>query len=364
MARELGVGGSERQLAATARALDRERFRPHVACFRSGMRSSELQDAGVPVIELPVRSLHKPSAVAGARLLRRYLKDHRIQLVHTFDTPANLFGVPVACLAGIPVVLSSQRAHRDLSPPMTRRLLSIAHRMADAVVVNCESLARHMTEDQGLDCARVMLCYNGLDTSAFYPLPPGQERARKLPGHDLVVGVVCSLREEKRLDLLVEAFAKIAAPGRRLVMVGSGIEQPALEAQISRLGIGSYCHLEPATSDVAGWLRSIDIFVLPSRTEGLSNSLMEAMACGLAVIASDAGGNPELVREGCTGLLFPSGDASALASALGRLAGDVALREELGARAAAFIRDRFSLQAAAQRMGEIYLEKLGASENS
>jgi glycosyltransferase involved in cell wall biosynthesis len=163
------------------------------------------------------------------------------------------------------------------------------------------------------------------------------------------------------LDLLLEAFAKIAAPGRKLVVVGSGPELPALSAHCDRLGLRPYCHFEPTTSAVAEWLHSIDVFVLPSSTEGLSNSLMEAMACGCAVVASDVGGNPELVADGSTGLLFPSGDGGALAAALARLAENAELRSELTARGAALIRDHFSLAIAARRMAEIYLAKLEAS---
>ncbi|MGH9591508.1 MAG: glycosyltransferase, partial [Bryobacteraceae bacterium] len=357
MAGELGAGGSERQLTETARALDRALFHLHVACFRpDGMRRRELEDAGVSVLALPVRSLYKSSALLGALQLRRYLRDHRIRLVHTFDTPTNLFGVPVARLAGTPVVLSSQRARRELSPPLSRGLLRVTDRMVDGVVVNCQALVRHMLEDEGVQPGLLHLCHNGIDTSVFHR----GRIVRKGPvaGAELVVGAVCGLRPEKRLDLLLDAFAKIAAPGRRLVLVGSGTEEPALSAQAERLGLGPYIHFEPATAVVAEWLHSMDVFVLPSRTEGLSNSLMEAMACGCAAIASDVGGNPEVVSDGSTGLLFPSGDAGALAAALARLADNSGLRSELGARAGALIRERFSVADAARRMAAIYQERL------
>src|SRR5262249_11016569 len=162
-------------------------------------------------------------------------------------------------------------------------------------------------------------------------------------------GVVCALRPEKRLDLLLDAFSKIAAPGRKLAVVGSGPELPALQRQSRALNLDSYCHFEPATSSVAEWLRSMDIFLLPSPTEARSNSLMEAMACGVAVVASDVGGNPELVTHGETGLLFPSGDEDALASALSRLAESALLRTDLGKRASVLIHEKFSLAASVNR---------------
>lgn len=358
MVRELGLGGSERQTVEIARALDRSEFSPHVACLHSeGLRRRDLEDAGVPILALPVRSLAGLSALSGARLLRRYIREHSIQLVHTFDTPSNLFGVPAARLARTPVVLSSQRAYRELTPPFGRRLLRITDRLADGVVVNCQALVRHMVRDEGVEISRVLLCLNGIDTGIFQP-GPAVPRSTVLKDAELVVGIVCGLRAEKGLDLLLHAFARIAVPGRKLVIVGSGPLRSEIEALSSRLSLQPYCDFEPATNAVTDWLRAIDVFVLPSRSEALSNSLMEAMACGCAVIASDTGGNPELVGHDSTGLLFPSGDIEALASALARLADSPSLRASLGARAASFIRERFTLAQAAQRMAAIYREKL------
>jgi glycosyltransferase involved in cell wall biosynthesis len=127
------------------------------------------------------------------------------------------------------------------------------------------------------------------------------------------------------------------------------------------LNAAGACHFEPATPDVAAWLRALDIFVLPSRSEALSNSLMEAMACGCCPVASDVGGNPELVIPMETGLLFRPGDVADLASKLGRLAADPALRRSLAARAAARIATEFPVEAAGLRMGEIYLSLLRRS---
>lgn len=358
MARELGLGGSERQTVETARALGRGDFSPHVACMREqGFRRRDLEDAGIPIVTLPVRSLIGPSAIHGARMLRRYVLTHSIALVHTFDTPSNLFGVPAGRMAGARVVLSSQRAYRELTPPAGRRLLRITDRIADGIVVNCKAIARHMAVDEGVDPARVLLCYNGIDTGVFHPAPSALRNAQ-LADAELVVGIVCGIREEKRLDVLLRAFSKIAAPGRKLVIVGSGPLEAQIQALAGELGLGQQCRFEPATDQVTDWLRAMDIFVLPSRTEALSNSLMEAMACGRAVVASEVGGNPELVIPEETGLLFPSGDVAALAAALTRLAGDRELRARLGARAAEFIGERFTLAAAGRRMGEIYAAKL------
>ena len=126
------------------------------------------------------------------------------------------------------------------------------------------------------------------------------------------------------------------------------------------LGIREYCVFESATRDVASWLRSMDIFVLPSVSEALSNALMEAMACGCAPVASRVGGNPELVEHSHIGLLFDSGSPTQLALCLRELIENNELRRRLGSAAARFIHQHFSLSGAADRMAEIYQPHLTA----
>jgi glycosyltransferase involved in cell wall biosynthesis len=119
------------------------------------------------------------------------------------------------------------------------------------------------------------------------------------------------------------------------------------------------CHFQPAERNVAPWLRTMDIFVLPSLSEALSNALMEAMGCGCCPVASDTGGNPELVQDGESGLLFPVGDADALAERLALLLDGPAYRSRLAAQAQRRIEEHFTREQAARAMGEIYREFLG-----
>src|ERR1035437_9382241 len=171
----------------------------------------------------------------------------------------------------------------------------------------------------------------------------------------VVIGTVCALRPEKGLHTLMEAFRKVKAGrgGVKLVIVGSG---PML-AELEAAGDGD-CHFQPAVGNVAPWLRAMDLFVLPSLSEALSNSLMEAMGCGCCPVASRTGGNPELVKDGETGLLFPVGDAEALAARLALLLDDPAYRRELGAKAERRMQEHFTREQSARAMREIYLEFL------
>jgi glycosyltransferase involved in cell wall biosynthesis len=359
--RALGAGGTERQLTELALALDPAVFTPHVACIDStGFRADELRRHGIPILELPIASLKDPRSLRVLARCVRYIRRHSIRLLHSFDPSTGVFAAPIGKLPGGPAVLSSQRCFEDLVWPGHRKLNRFAHRLADGVVVNCEAVARHLREDFGLPAGKIHLCRNGLDTSIFRPSSAGDEKPPALRDAGLTIGSVSVLRPEKSLPTLVSAFAlvKDIRPGLKLAIVGSGPVREELEGQVRDLGLHSQVVFHPATPDVAEWLRAIDIFVLPSISEAFSNSLMEAMACGCAAVASDVGGNPELVRHGETGLLFTPGDAESLAAQLRAAALDDVSRNRMASAGAAWIAKNLSREAAARRMQEIYREFL------
>jgi glycosyltransferase involved in cell wall biosynthesis len=354
MVHQLRVGGSERQMTEVAKSVDRTRIQPLVGVLRpNDFRRPELDAAQVPVHCFDVSSFQNPAVIPAIWRFRKFLRTERIDLIHAFDTPGNVFGAFGGRLAGVPVVLTSQRAHRSLSPPGQLQALRWSDRFVNGIVVNCEYIRRHLIDDEGVPAEKIHLCYNGIDTKTFQVSGPA---ARPVAPDRITVGVICALRPEKDLATLLAGFAlaRRQRPEMQLLLVGSGPELPALEQQARELQLGPDCVFVPDQHDVASWLRTIDIFVLPSRSEALSNSLMEAMACGCAVVASEVGGNPELVEPGKTGLLFAPGRPESLAQALEQLAAEETLRRQLAAAASDLIHQRFSREASVQRMQEIY----------
>ena len=228
-----------------------------------------------------------------------------------------------------------------------------------STVVNSDAAPGPLMTFPGVPEIRIRVCYNGVDTEIFRP--QAAERPALLAGARCVIGVICALREEKSLPTLVEAFARVRRPGVRLLIVGSGPMLAPLEALRDRLGLGSDCLFQPSVAEVSDWLRAIDIFVLPSRSEALSNSLMEAMACGCAAVASRVGGNPELVEHTQRGLLFRPRDAEDLAVQLGFLLDHEDARRRMAEAGCRFLHENFRLADAARRMGEIYSEFLDNS---
>jgi glycosyltransferase involved in cell wall biosynthesis len=352
MARALGVGGTERQLTETAMTLDRRRFFPWVGCFDSrGVRGDDLRRGRVPIVEFPVRSFGTPRTLALAWQFVRWVRAHRIALVHPFDYPTVLFGVPLARTARVPVVLSSQRGDRALFPPAYRRALRLTDRLADGIVVNSDYIRRLLATHEGVPDDRMHTCRNGLDTSVFRPDGPAR-RPEHLQG--CVVGIVTALRPEKSIETLLTAFARVRDERHHLVIVGDGPCKPALDRTARDLAIAGRVSFVPTTSDVANWYRGIDVFVLPTLNESFSNSLMEAMACGCCVVASKVGGNVELVRDGENGLMFEAGNAAALHQRLEILLDDPALRRTLAAEARRTIDLAYTKEAAAGRLAALY----------
>lgn len=364
MVRELGIGGCERDLTRAALGLDRSLFEPHVACFcPEGPRGEELRQAGVPIVRLPVTSFRSLSALRGARQMGEYLRRHKIKLVHTFDVPMTVFGVPVARVFRTPVVIASQLASRSFCAPASRRLLRLTDRMVDAVVVNCQALARHMIEDEKVSAGLIHLCYNGVDPGVFYPAE--EPRPAVLADASPVVGTVCALRPEKRVDLLLEAFARVRRLDSRmkLLVVGGGLLLKDLELQRDRLGLKSACAFEETTRTVAPWMRGIDIFVLASSLEGFPNALLEALASGCCAVASRVGGIPEMVTHMQDGLLFEPGNVEDLAGCLSQLIRDRQLRRRLAVAGVRRAREKFSVEIFLERIQTLYLKLLRAKSS-
>lgn len=346
-------GGIAHDVTELALHLDRMRFAPHVVVYaHEGRWLDDLLAAGVPVLHLPVRSIRSRAALSAAWDLYGYIRRHHIQIVHAWDSTAGL-GVPVARGMGVPVVLSSVVAYRTLLDKKTHLMLRFTDRFVHGIVANCEAVRRHLVEDENVPSRKIELCYNGVEIARFYPNHVKLQESKS----SVVIGTLCVLRPEKALHLLQEAFTLVRGlvPGMKLLIVGSGEELPRLQANARRLGIEDDSIFEPATRDVPLYLRTIDIFVVCSRSEAFPNSLLEAMACGCACVGSRTGSIPELLGDnGDRGLLFSNGDAGDLARHLERLILDRTLRRDLGAKAAAGARSRWTMETWLETMCAIY----------
>ncbi len=193
LSQTLDLGGSERQLAELAMSLDRRRFQPMVVCFNSrGIRADELRRAGVSVVEFPLRSFVTPDAIAVAWRFYKWLRRHRVVIVHAFDVPTVAFAVPVARAARVPVVLSSQRGDRRLFTRAAQRGLRLTDRLADGVVVNSDYVRKVLVAQFGVRDEAIYTCPNGLDINVFHPAGGSEHEIARLKPRATPSGVTAS----------------------------------------------------------------------------------------------------------------------------------------------------------------------------
>jgi glycosyltransferase involved in cell wall biosynthesis len=352
----LDLGGTEGQFTELACRLDRSRWDLEVACVRpEGPLLNRLESAGLRPWRCGPPSYKSPLLLGAIVALARRLKARRIDVLHSFGFYSNILALPAARLARVRAAVGSQRDLGNLRPPGEQMLRGFALRLATNVVVNSESVKERIVEAHGVRSSGVTVIPNGVDLARF---SPGQEKARV--GDGLLVGAVSNLRPEKGLADLIRAVSLARGRGRevRLVIHGEGSMRKDLEAMVAGLSLGPWVSLPGSTREPEVALRELDAFVLPSLSEACSNGLMEAMATGLPVIATDVGGNPDLVQHELTGLLVPPGDAPALAEAIVRLADGRALAAGLGERARTHAHSAFGMDGMVARMDELYARLL------
>jgi len=360
----LDFGGLENGLANLLHRLPRERFRHAVVSLTDTSRFQERLPPEVPVI-----ALHRRSGQDWGLYLKlfRTFRDLGPTLVHTRNLATLEAQIP-ALAAGVPARVHGEHGrdmhdldNRSRRYLWMRRLLSpLVHRYTAV----SQELTDYVTTDVGINPSRVTRICNGVDTERFAPRSPrpplpDPSAASRLAGRRLV-GSIGRMQAVKDPLNLVEAWIALlqADPSLRdrtgLVMVGDGPLRAEAAARLAAFGLADSVWMPGARSDTPEILAALDLFVLPSLAEGISNTILEAMASGLSVVATDVGGNRELVQPGETGTLVPRADPQALARAIATYLGDDLLRARSGAAARQrAIRD-FSLDAMVARYREIY----------
>jgi glycosyltransferase involved in cell wall biosynthesis len=346
------VDGAQTQLAQLARFLDGERHGIQIAHFYK--RGNAFSDAAVPVHDLSLGGRLDPFVLY--RLLR-LIRGERIDLIHTHLVHAGILGKLAARLAGsIPIVTTRHYASEGKEGSIPYRLEDRMTARCAAVVAVSDAVRRHLIERRIASAEKVTVVPNGVDidlfdSSRFAPLERGD-------AHDPVIGSVGRLHPQKGHSVLLDAAPAILArcPKARIEIVGEGPLRRTLESRARELGIDEHlCFLGPVPfAEIPATLARWDLFVMPSRWEGFGIAAAEAMAMGIPVVASAVEGIAELVRDGMTGSLVQPGDSGALASATLKLLADEEMRTRMGQSGRKRVAEDFSIQSAAERLGEIY----------
>jgi glycosyltransferase involved in cell wall biosynthesis len=284
------------------------------------------------------------------------LRRNRAAVAHAFDFYTNLMLVPAAWVAGVAVVLGSHRQLGDLLTPGQFRAQLMAFRMCDRVVCNSQAAADRLRHT-GLAQHKLEIIPNGLPERLFakcaaaIPRRPGVVR----------VGMIARMNDPvKNHPAFLRAAARMASefPAVEFLLVGDGPLRPALETMTEELGIAGKVKFAGERQDIPAMLSSMDVSVLISSSESLSNVILESMAAGVPVIATEVGGNPELVKDGETGILVPPGDEDRLISAMLGLVRDPGLRQRYAERGRESARSSFHMDVICRRFEELYLSLL------
>jgi len=365
------IGGAERVLFKMIELLPADKFRCSLLTFRAN-DEADLSQIRCPVYVMPLKRTYDWNALKVARQIRNFVRRERVSIVHTFFETSDLWAGPIAKLSGCPVLVSSRR---DLGILRSRRHnigYRVLRRMYDSVLAVSPQVRDFCIRQDGLDPSRVQTLFNGLDLDCAAASRNKSRAVMRtemgLEEHVPVITTVGNIRKVKGIDVLVEAATEVcrARPDSVFLVVGRKSEEDhcrELEARIASLGLSANFRFLGSREDVFSILRMSDIFCLPSRSEGFSNALIEAMACRLPCVATDVGGNPEVLTHGESGLLVPSENGAALASALIHLLSDRSLSARMGLRGENVVQSRFTSQAMMNTLMNVYQTLLAAKES-
>jgi len=361
------AGGTEQHVLALCRLLDRTRFSPSLVTTAGGGALFEAFSALVPmkVTGDPARGKRFRSTpwehARTVASLVRILRERQPDILHAYLPAANVIGPLAARMAGVRRVIVSKRSMADYKQqfPLLRHTDSLGNRLADIILVNSDAVRRDVERTERHWERKFRKIFNGV--APIEPWTPEEamafRRRERIPAEALVAICVSNFYPYKGHEELVEAAARIVPTFPNIIFLLVGRDSGTLEAikmRVRKRGIEGSVRFVGSRTDVPDLLRASDLFVHPSREEGFSNAILEAMAAGLPVVACDVGGNPEVIVDGETGRLAPPRDPERFADAMVELIADESKRKifgEAGLRRAA---ERFSLDRMVGEMESLY----------
>lgn len=353
-----GWGGQEIRILSEAEGMLRRGHHVTLVTPESAEIHPAARKRGIPVVALPIGK-KRPGALMA---LTRWLEKHRnFDVVNTHSsTDSWLTALACAWLRDAPPMVRTRHVSTAVGRNRaTRWLYQSATRH---IVTTGEALRRQLAEQNGFDAARISSVRTGIDLDAFRPRD--RRACRQALGIEErpILGILATLRDWKGHDYLIDAWSLLHPqfPDWRLLFIGDGPQRGHLEKRVAQAGLSDSIRLVGNQDDAPLWLNALDLFTLPSYgDEGVPQGIMQAMACGLAVVSTPVGAIEEAVQRERTGLVVPARDAHALADALARLMDDAALRSIMGQAGRAYAQANFGLEAMLDAMEAVF-EKAAA----
>lgn len=348
----LCTGGLERLLVDFARFHDRQRFElEFIALGETGAPAEEIQQMGCPVIQFPLTARGK---LAKIRQLSDFLNQRDYDLLHTHNAYPHFYGSLAAYRSRIPVTIQSRHGRRFGETFSERMQFAIASRFSDRVVPVSDDTGLRCKKIGWLDDSKVTRIWNGIDVDRFVFTGPADK---------LTAITVSRLSPEKDLGTMLYAVKQVVQqiPQFRLLIVGDGPERERLKQIAAELHLTTHVEFLGERKDIPQLLSQAGFYVSSSLTEGISLTLLEAMSVGLPVVATQVGGNPEIVQQPETGALVPSANPALLASALVQMCQNQSQWAEIGRRARQRVEQYFNIRTMIKDYEKLYLEILNTS---
>jgi glycosyltransferase involved in cell wall biosynthesis len=360
------LGGAERTLMEIVRRLPADRFRCSIVTFQIDARLEALKRLACPLYVLPLRRTYDLNAVAMGFRLRRLIRQKEVSIVHTFFESSDLWAAPIAKLSGCPIVISSRRDMGILRRRKHDLVYPIVNNIFDKVLAVSDAVRSYCVNHDHLRPERVETLWNGIDLGEFEVSNLASSDARKhigLSSGAPVVSTVANIRYVKGIDVLLRAAARVCRefPEAIFLVVG-GVSEPEIYAELRKmvelLQLGDNVRFLGGLSNSYQVLRASDVFCLPSRSEGFSNALVEAMACELPCVATRVGGNGEALTDSVSGFLIPSEDDETMANRILCLLRDPKTARTMGKSARETVEQRFSMTTMMSRLVNVYEAQL------
>lgn len=346
-------GGTELQLIGLINQLDRKKYIPYLLTIRES--APDLTPANCVHLNWHVKKLFSFAGAIALIKLVRFLRNEKIDIVQTFFQDSTIFGGTAAFLANIKVRIACFRDLGFWHSKKQAAVLKWVYYKMTGFICNAEVVKNHFSSSFSLPPEKMVLLRNGIDVAGL----PYVEHTAPIKH----IGIVGNMtRHVKRTDLFIKAAAIVhkSYPSICFHIIGDGHMRPELEAMAKELGVFSQLHFAGRVADVTAYLETLDIGVICSDSEGLSNALLEYMFRGVASIATSVGGNPELVEDGLTGLLIPPDNEAALAGAMVKLIENPQLTRQLAVSARQKVESEYSWEKCIAAHNHFYQQQITA----
>jgi len=355
------VGGAEKQLYLLASSLDPKIFRPIVVQLNpaNSMPAADKSFNNMELINLPTGRVYSLHGLRQVMRLADLEKRADVNIIHTFFEKSEIMGWLSRRFSGVPVWITSRRDLGFKRKSIHKRIFGFDSKACNECVVNCHAIRNQMMQQKELPEEKIKVIYNGIDLAPYqvHDNPKTLKNELNIKDDVLLVGMVATLQFEiKGHRFFIEASKKILEkfPNVEFVLVGDGPLRNYYENMAEELGVRQNLHFLGKRNDIPRILSSLYISVLCSTSEGFSNVILESLAAGKPVIATNVGGSPEMVIDERTGYLVPPADSDALAKAIINLLQDPKKARDMGEQGRRMVQEKFSIEKMVRSYEDIY----------